>query len=244
MRTVSAFITRCCVRSRVLLAVLCVMLLHAGVIFHSSGFSSIAVSEVVSRDVLNVTMVSRTSVKDSASDIMSAIVSKSESSSATETETETSTKTATATATATETATEIAPVSVLNTQSRSPSKPKQVSVKENLNTGNNISVEGSTDDPLHIKPIHLTHPSFKGDRPTPRYPHQALSMRQEGIVIIRVLIDTKGAVIEALIEQSSGSEWLDKAAQKAALRAKFYPYSQNGVPQNAQAVLPFHFVIK
>jgi len=229
MRTVFEFITRCCARSRVLLVVLCVVILHAGVIFHPSGFSSISASKVAPRDVLTITMVSRTRVKESASDMVPVTVSKSESSSEAPTET----------------ATETAPESVLKTQPRRPSRHKQVAVNQSPNKGNDILNEDSTNIPmLNVKPIHLTHPSFKGDPPAPRYPHQALTMRQEGIAIIRVLIDTKGDVIEALIERSSGSEWLDIAAQKAALRAKFYPYSQNGVPQNAQADLPFHFVIK
>ncbi|MDO8694998.1 MAG: energy transducer TonB [Sheuella sp.] len=92
--------------------------------------------------------------------------------------------------------------------------------------------------------VHLVVPSFKGHRPVPTYPSQALSMQHQGNVIVRVLIGVQGEVIDAQIHQSSGSEWLDHAAKKASLRAKFYPYVRNGVALNSTVDLPFNFVIK
>ena len=92
--------------------------------------------------------------------------------------------------------------------------------------------------------VHLVVPSFKGHRPVPTYPSQALSMRHQGNVIVRVLIGVQGEVIDAQIHQSSGSEWLDHAAKKASLRAKFHPYVRNGIALNSTVDLPFNFVIK
>ena len=92
--------------------------------------------------------------------------------------------------------------------------------------------------------VHLVVPSFKGHRPVPTYPSQALSMQHQGNVIVRVLIGVQGEVIDAQIHQSSGSEWLDHAAKKASLRAKFYPYVRNGIALNSTVDLPFNFVIK
>lgn len=94
------------------------------------------------------------------------------------------------------------------------------------------------------KPIELVNPRFKGARPIPIYPKNALSSRQQGLVVIRVLINEQGHVEDATVIQSSGSKWLDVSAKNEALRAQFYPYLKNGVAQQSQADLPFNFVLK
>ncbi len=105
--------------------------------------------------------------------------------------------------------------------------------------------EGGSDmHSLNHEPVHLAHPRFKHNRPAPAYPQQALRLRQDGVVVIRVLISKSGQVTEASIQQSSGSAWLDLAAKNAALEAQFYPHLVNGVAYHSQADLPFKFVMK
>ena len=60
----------------------------------------------------------------------------------------------------------------------------------------------------------------------PEYPKIALRGGYEGIVKLKIWIDTNGEVIEAKIINSSGYEILDKTGIKAALKSKFYPVSQ------------------
>lgn len=99
-------------------------------------------------------------------------------------------------------------------------------------------------DSLGQMPIHLANPQFKHSRPVPVYPQQALRMREEGLVVIRVLISQSGQVTHAIVQQSSGSAWLDSAAKHAALDAQFYPHTIDGVAHRTQADLPFKFVMK
>ena len=60
----------------------------------------------------------------------------------------------------------------------------------------------------------------------PEYPKVALRGGYEGIVKIKIWIDTNGEVISAKIIKSSGYEILDKTGMKAALKSKFYPITQ------------------
>ncbi len=229
MRTVFTRITGCCIRFRfrLLLALSCVVALHAGVLLHASGLSNVHIPKHSARDVLMVSMVSRPmakeseSVRETAAD--SVTVFQSESSALTDT----------------------ASAAVLKTKPRSAIKNTRIAVKEKSNSAQDVSSDKvSNSTAQDAKPIHLTQPSFKGARPTPEYPQHALTLRQEGVVIIRILISKQGEVIEASIHQSSGSELLDIAAKQAALRAQFYPYLQDGVPHISQADLPFNFMLK
>ena len=60
----------------------------------------------------------------------------------------------------------------------------------------------------------------------PQYPKIALRGGYEGIVKLKILINTNGEVIEATIIKSSGYEILDNTGIKAAIKSKFYPISQ------------------
>lgn len=93
-------------------------------------------------------------------------------------------------------------------------------------------------------PIQLASPRFRHRRPIPVYPQQALRMGEAGLVVIRVLISENGQVTQAVVHQSSGSAWLDSAAEQAALKAQFYPHIVDGVAFQTQADLPFRFVMK
>ena len=85
---------------------------------------------------------------------------------------------------------------------------------------------------------------YDGPPPRPVYPAHALRARQQGLVMIRVLIGKDGSVLRADVSQSSGFELLDQAAVSATLRTKFRPYTRSGVAVNASADLRFNFVVK
>ena len=200
MRTVFTGITGCCIRYRLLLAILCVVFLHAGVLLYSAGLSNVYVSKHAARDVLMVTIVSRPKGQESTS------VRETVGDSVTVFQSELFAKTDTVSA------------AVLKTQPRSATKNTQIAVKEKLISAQDISSdEVNNSSAQDAKPIHLTQPSFKGARPMPKYPPQALILREEGLVIIRVLINKQGEVVQVLIQKSSGSEWLDRAAQELSL---------------------------
>lgn len=65
-------------------------------------------------------------------------------------------------------------------------------------------------------------------RPVPEYPKASLKLREEGKVIIRVLVDVNGKPQQAIVAESSGYSRLDEAAVTAVRKALFEPYSENG----------------
>lgn len=93
-------------------------------------------------------------------------------------------------------------------------------------------------------PRMISNVNYLGGQPKAEYPSQSQRRREEGRVVVRVLINTKGEVEEAHVEQSSGYERLDRAALVAARKARFRPYTENGVPYPGRADIPFDFVLK
>ncbi|HEU0231411.1 MAG TPA: energy transducer TonB [Burkholderiaceae bacterium] len=89
----------------------------------------------------------------------------------------------------------------------------------------------------------MTHVAYQGRPPTPRYPDAALRRGQTGKVVIRVVISPQGNVVKATVERSSGHALLDAAALDAVRRARFRPYTENGVAYSARADIPIDFVL-
>lgn len=77
--------------------------------------------------------------------------------------------------------------------------------------------------------------------PIPRYPPQSRRLREEGLVILRVLIDEQGQACNIEIETSSGYARLDHAAKEAVTRAAFRPYLEDGEPRRALVLIPIEF---
>jgi periplasmic protein TonB len=80
--------------------------------------------------------------------------------------------------------------------------------------------------------------------PQPRYPPESKRSGEEGVVILRVLINELGRAARVEIERSSGHLRLDNAARLAVERALFRPYVENGVARTALAVIPIEFITK
>jgi protein TonB len=77
--------------------------------------------------------------------------------------------------------------------------------------------------------------------PQPKYPPESRRSGEEGLVVLRVLINEIGGVARIDIERSSGHSRLDDAACQAVKRARFRPYVENGVPRMALATIPIEF---
>ncbi|CAM4079965.1 energy transducer TonB [Kerstersia similis] len=94
------------------------------------------------------------------------------------------------------------------------------------------------------QPRMIGHVDYLGRRPLPDYPQASQQRREQGRVVIRVLINTNGEVEDAQVQQSSGFERLDRSALAAARKSRFKPYTENGVPYPAMADIPFDFVLR
>jgi protein TonB len=77
--------------------------------------------------------------------------------------------------------------------------------------------------------------------PQPRYPVESRRSGEEGLVVLRVLINELGRAARVEIERSSGHSRLDEAARLAVQRALFRPYLENGVARMALATIPIEF---
>jgi periplasmic protein TonB len=80
--------------------------------------------------------------------------------------------------------------------------------------------------------------------PQPKYPPESKRSGEEGLVVLRVLINELGRAARIEIERSSGHTRLDEAARVAVQRALFRPYVENGVARMALATIPIEFTWK
>lgn len=77
--------------------------------------------------------------------------------------------------------------------------------------------------------------------PIPRYPPQSRRLREQGLVVLRVVIDEKGQACDIEVESSSGHSRLDHAAKEAVAAAAFRPYVEDGEPRRALVIIPIEF---
>lgn len=80
-------------------------------------------------------------------------------------------------------------------------------------------------------------------QPKPRYPQVSRRLREEGMVVLRVLINELGQAIRIDLHRSSGHDRLDRAAREAVECAKFKPYTEGGVAQPALVLVPIEFTL-
>ena len=77
-----------------------------------------------------------------------------------------------------------------------------------------------------------------------RYPAASRAAREEGLVVLRVVVDAEGRAREAAIVRSSAHARLDKSARVAVLRALFKPNVENGVARPSIVTVPVEFAMR
>jgi len=77
--------------------------------------------------------------------------------------------------------------------------------------------------------------------PSPEYPVASNRMREEGKVIMRVLVNEQGHAEHIEIQKTSGSTRLDDAAKQALMRALFKPYMEDGKAMPVYVIVPINF---
>jgi len=76
---------------------------------------------------------------------------------------------------------------------------------------------------------------------TPVYPEESRLRNEQGTVVIKLLIDSKGNVAESSVKQSSGIDRLDKAALETVKTWCFNPPQRQGKPTTGVVEVPFNF---
>lgn len=94
--------------------------------------------------------------------------------------------------------------------------------------------------PANATPREITDVAYI-EPPAPKYPAESKRTGEEGLVILRVVINEAGRAAQIEIERSSGHARLDAAARVAVEHALFKPYIENGVARVAMAKIPIEF---
>ena len=82
------------------------------------------------------------------------------------------------------------------------------------------------------------------DTPRPQYPESARREGREGRVLLRVLVDDQGRAKSVEINNSSGSDALDRAAAEAIRRWRFHPAHRGDTPTESWVNIPVDFHLK
>lgn len=80
--------------------------------------------------------------------------------------------------------------------------------------------------------------------PPPRYPVESRRNREQGTVVLRILVDIDGAVSEIAVSQSSGFRRLDHAAMHAVRRWRWSPSRSNGKPVLVRGFVEIPFILQ
>lgn len=89
-------------------------------------------------------------------------------------------------------------------------------------------------------------PSSNADylhNPKPPYPDLSQRLREQGQVLVRVLIGADGLPKKAELEQSSGFDRLDQAALATTMRWRYQPGRRGGVPEAMWFTVPISFTL-
>jgi len=82
-----------------------------------------------------------------------------------------------------------------------------------------------------------------GQHASVSYPHESLKAREQGTVMLLVLVDVDGKVVDIRIDKSSGYARLDRAALNAVKLWNFNPARHGGVAERAWAKVPISFTL-
>jgi protein TonB len=80
--------------------------------------------------------------------------------------------------------------------------------------------------------------------PAPEYPRLSRRNAESGRVLVRVFIDVAGAPREVQLAMPSGFARLDEAALAAVRKARFKPYTENGLPTEGWTTIPINFELE
>lgn len=78
----------------------------------------------------------------------------------------------------------------------------------------------------------------------PIYPEESRALKEEGTVLLRVVVEASGKPSDVRVERSSGSPSLDASAVQAVTQWVFKPAMKGREPVQATALVPVVFSLK
>ncbi len=94
-----------------------------------------------------------------------------------------------------------------------------------------VTAFGSADGPKFLK------------RAVPEYPWMARRLGREGRVLLRLIIDETGRLVDAEVVEKAGFGF-DREAMEAVRKSAFLPAGRHGIPVKSEVLLPVRFVLK
>jgi len=79
--------------------------------------------------------------------------------------------------------------------------------------------------------------------PPPRYPRESRRLREQGTVVLELLLATDGTVQDIRVLRSSGHRRLDDAARDAVRRWRWSPTTHNGVAVQVRGTVEIPFML-
>jgi protein TonB len=130
-----------------------------------------------------------------------------------------------------------------------PAPPVAPSVTADPTPMSTASTETVAPPAIDTGPAQQTQPDTEpsaiayGTHTTVPYPHESLKAREQGTVMLLVLVGVDGKVEDIRIDKSSGFTRLDRAARDAVKLWNFNPAHHGGVAQRAWAKVPISFTL-
>ncbi|MBF7730425.1 energy transducer TonB [Pseudomonas sp. N040] len=91
--------------------------------------------------------------------------------------------------------------------------------------------------------VFSRQPAFRLPPQQPRYPAQARRRNQQGVVLLEVRLDERGAQRDIQLLRSSGFPSLDSAALEAVAGWRFHPETINGKGVPSRVQIPIEFAL-
>ena len=101
--------------------------------------------------------------------------------------------------------------------------------------------------PAPVASSTVTEARFDVDylnNPKPAYPPLSRRLREEGVVVLKVLVRSDGSVANALVDKRSGSTRLDDAALGAVKQWHFVPARRGNEPIESWVLVPIEFELQ
>ncbi len=130
-----------------------------------------------------------------------------------------------------------------------PAKPARAGVKQapkgqtaslGTPTGGDRFGRGDTDNTAGLLNVNL-NPRFRAPPAPPVYPRQSIARDEEGVVLVRALVDPLGVPQRVVVHKGSGFPLLDDAALEAVRRWRFEPMVRDGRATSAWVQVPVRF---
>jgi protein TonB len=119
-----------------------------------------------------------------------------------------------------------------------PAVPRAVGDGSSKIPGSDATTAKAASGAITAKPAYLRNPH-------PAYPEEARAAKQQGVVTLRVNVDTAGHVVFLRVVQSSGFPILDERARSTvADKWVFKPATSGGIAVASEVMIPIRFTLE